>query len=424
VKRWRRLIIAVLILLLALVGTAYWAATTPQGLHFLFKAVSVISQVHLQAGEIKGSLTDSSLKVTGLTIRWDKVEITCAALDLDWQPGELRQRNLFVKRIHAQGISIRDRRPALRTYSKFIWPVVSWVSWINGRADDVQAEDLNYRRLDDPPIAVTRISTTLALEKGILQVKDLRIFSPEGRGEAAASGSFAQPELRLRIKAFPTEKYAHCDSFSANLDLSAGKRNEQSAGPLLISGSQGDSEILRLEGRIGLTSTALTFQDFQLIQPGRKGSAKGKGVWVFANKAGLAFQVLFSQFDLEREIGRKTMLSGSVDSKGAPHAFEGSFRIMIQGEGWQAASVEGSFRGAGKKVSIQDLKGEWLKGRILRTGSLGWQDQITAEASLRGQNLNPGFGKSGPLNLDLEGKLHFPKGENPLGDFQLRLGEK
>lgn len=424
-KRWRRLIFAVLIFLLALIGTAYWAATTSQGLHFLLKAVSVISPVHLQAREIKGSLTDSNLRVTGLTIRWDEVEIACAALDLDWQPGELRRRNLFVKRVHAQGISIRDRRPALKTSPKFIWPVIAWAAWINGRADDIQAEDLNYRRLDDPPIAVTRISSSLALEKGVLQVKDLRIFSPEGHGEGTASVSFARPELHLRIKAFPAEKYARCDSFSASLDLSAGKRGEQGAGPVLISGSRGDAEILRLEGRVGVTSTALTFQDFQLIQPGRQGTVKGKGEWIFANKAGLALQVLFSQFDLEREIGRKTMLSGAVDFKGAPNAFEGSFRIANQGDGWQAASVEGSFRGAGKKVTIQDLKGEWLKGRISGTASIDWQDRVTAETSLRGRNLNPGaFGKSGPLNLDLEGKLHFPKGESPVGDFQVRLAEK
>ena len=132
-KRWKIFIGVSLILLAGVIGGGYWMITTTPGAHFFLRVVSFFAPFHMEAREIEGNLAAPSLSVKGLNIRWAGGEMTLASLDLVWQPGEIWRRNLLLKKVSARGILIRYRHPATRKPPELFWPVIPWMTWMNGR---------------------------------------------------------------------------------------------------------------------------------------------------------------------------------------------------------------------------------------------------------------------------------------------------
>ncbi len=399
---------AAVFLLGASISLVIWALNSAEGTRALFKTVSFFSAVQIDAKVIQGRLRDE-LKLQGVRIRWPQGEIRADRLHFRWQPAELWNHKVILDELSLEGVLFQDRGSETKKNPFSGWPAAPfWLSKTQGRIDSFRIQGLAYQRRDEDAVPLGHLSARGQWDGNLLEISDFRLSGPPVQAEGTMKVAFAHPSLNLDLKASFAKEYAGMDSLWVKLLLGAPAKPEEASGTIWVLGQKQNTESLRLEGEVDLTTAALSWRNLRVSLPGRKGTLQGEGSWSFAVRPSLQGRLSFSDVNFTPELGIATDLSGHVEIKGPLDGYRGQIQIANKVKGWPEGKISGEFQGNLQGVKFTKLDAGWLDGTV--QGSLGfsWAHGLAVEGRLQGAKLNPGRFHSeweGNLNLKLEGRI-------------------
>ncbi len=419
-------LIVLLLISSAAVSLVIWALNTAEGTRVLLRVVSIVSPLHIEAGEITGRIRDN-LDIRDLRIRLGQLEMRADLFRLRWEAGQLMKRNLLVHILSLEGVQIRDHRPVTKEIAIPGWPAAPfWLTRLHGRIESFTAKGLIYRRLAQEPSALDRLSARIRWDGEVLNVEEFAGAAPSGKAEGEMKMGFARPALDLNIRGAAGKEVGGFESFLVRLRAETAAGREDTSGHLLVSAEKDGAERLRLESDLNLTRTSLNFRELRLSQAGRKGKVRGEGDIIFGDPVKIRLNADFAGLDLAPELGTATDLSGNVALKGSLNDYRGKISVANAGEGWQTARAAASLRGSLESLEISGLDASFLEGSVKGRMELSWAEGVSIGAKLQGRKLNPSSFNAdlkGQVNVDVEGRYASPGKSQPKAEFAAELLE-
>jgi translocation and assembly module TamB len=428
-KRLKYFLIVVIALALVLgasVSLVIWALNTPEGTGVLLKAISVFTPLKIDAREISGRLRDE-LKIRGLRVRWPQGELKSEFFNLEWQAEELWNRRLLVHEISLDGVQVKDNRPEAGPVSFRGWPETPfWLSRLQGQVDSLRIQRGTYQRLREKPVPFDTLFTRLHWDGETLNVRDFTLAGPSVQAGGLMKLGFSRPSVDLDLQTTLADEIAGLDSFQVRIQLEPVPAREEAKGSFSLSARRKAAEQLHLEGDLDLTRSALQLQNVRLLQPGRKGKVQGEGEIAFGEKPVFTFKADFSGITPVRELELLADLSGTIEIKGPVDKYRGRLTVANRAKGWQKARASAVFRGSLENLEVTTLMGRWLDGSMKGPLRISWADGFSVQGNLQGRELNPGLltpDLKGEINLNLDGRLLWPKTRAPEAVFKAKLLE-
>ncbi len=428
-KRWLRYaVIAVFLAGMAAGAVALgWLLGTTDGARWLMVAVSRHTSYTISARRVEGRIWND-LRLEGARIQWRLGEAATGGLRLHWQPIFLLVGKVSVSELQVTDARIRDDRAVSKALPVLAWPRVTGIpAWLNMRVGKLLIDGLEYRRLGEAPVSVTKISARVMWQGNVLTVRDLAVNTPSVHLRGELMAGFRSPTLLLRLDAGSARPVAGLDGLSCEARLFPARDPEQLAGPVRIAGLSGGKRLGGIAGEIGVTSNSINMRKLQLDQAGRRGTVSGEGTLAFTGKMpSFHLRMVLAGLDLSRELHAATFLSGIFTLDGNPDAYRGKFMLASKSPGWRAGRISGAFQGDVKGVRLTALEGLALDGTVAGDAQLDWRKGIAVRGSLRGRNLNPAKVTpqlKGVVNLDLSGSAVWSQTEPPRAELRGRLLE-
>ncbi|MFZ5466367.1 MAG: translocation/assembly module TamB domain-containing protein [Pseudomonadota bacterium] len=415
-KRLPRLLLAaLLVLLLALVGTAGWLLGSESGLRFI--AGQLEARGWLVAEEVEGKVL-GRLEVKRVALRVPGLDLEIGRLVLDWRPGELLRGRLHVSELTGAGIRIAMQpsgpsEPHGR-YTGLALP-------LDVQVDRLQVEDLALRKGEDVILLVRSLEAGVQLAGGMIRLERLELDTPwatldaaghwgldpddagdltlrwkatlEGlkaplEGEGHLSGTLQRIEFDQRIARPVTarlqgaiEPLAAGLPWRASLDMDAFEPNA------LLDGLPGlGAWVARLEAEGDLEGADL--EALELHQGERRLHGEGRVDWAGAMglDARLAWQNLAwppaGPAALESPRGRLE-LRGALTG----YRFEGEAKLSAPGQ--PAAGI--ALRGTGDLAHLvfDELSARAMEGVLEARGAVHWAPAVRWQADLVARDLRP-----------------------------------
>lgn len=410
--------LAVLILAGALgcLAALGWLAGTTRGACRLMEEISLRSTVDVSAATVEGSLL-GGLHLEKLRLRFDEQDISAAGVTLRWRPVSLLFGKVSVREIEIRGMEIRDNRPKIPKPFDLSWPRVTGLpAWLVVQVGVLRAEGVSYRRLNDPPAMIDRLSARVGWRDGTLTVEKLALEMPSVSVGGDIMAGFRRPSLLSKLRCTPRQPLAGADSFLVTTRLSATGESGQMAGPVKITTLSGSREILQLKGGVGLLGNSVALKKMELRHHGRRGSVRCDGTLGFTKTGEPVFnlQLGLSDVDLYPELRAPVFLGGIVSLKGSPDAYRGRFAVSSKGKGWYRATLSGVFSGDSGSIGFTGLEGSLLDGRAGGSARIDWSRGILASGKISVTNINPA--KINPawravVNADMGGEAQWSDGK-------------
>jgi autotransporter translocation and assembly factor TamB len=418
--------IALALILGASVSLVIWALNTPEGSGVLLRVISVLTPLKIDAREISGRLRDE-LKMRGLRVRWPQGELKAEFFRLRWQAEKLWDRRLLVHELFLDGVQAKDNRPETAPVSFRGWPETPfWLSRLRGEVNSLRIQRGTYLRLRNKPVPFDDLSTRLHWDGETLNVRDFTLAGPSLQAEGSMKLGFSRPSLGLDLQTTLANEIAGLDSFLVQIRLDPVPGREEAKGLFSLSARRKAAEQLQVEGNLGLTRSTLQLQSVRLLQPGRKGRIQGEGEIAFRERPVFFLKADFSGITPVPELELLADLSGTIEIKGPVDKYRGRLTVANQAKGWQKARAAAVFRGSLENLEVTTLMGRWLDGSVKGPLRISWADGFSVEGNLQGKELNPGLltpDVKGEINLNLEGRLLWPKTRRPEAFFKANLLE-
>ena len=418
--------IALALILGASVSLVIWALNTPEGTGVLLKAISVLTPLKIDSQEISGRLRDE-LKIRGLRVRWPQGELKSEFFYLKWQAEKLWDRRLLVQELSLDGVRVKDNRPEAGPISFRGWPESPfWLSRLQGQVDSLRIQRGTYQRLQENPVPFDTLFTRLHWDRETLNVRDFTLAGPSVQAGGFMKLGFSRPSVDLDLQTTLADEIAGLDSFQVRIRLEPVAAREEAKGSFSLAARQKAVEQFHLEGNLGLTRSALQLQNVRLLQPGRKGRIQGEGEIAFGEKAVFTLKADFSGITPVPEQELLSNLQGTIEIKGPLDKYRGRLTVANQAKGWQKARASAVFRGNLENLEVTTLMGRWLDGSVKGPLRISWADGFSVQGNLQGRELNPGLltpDLKGEINLNLDGRLLWPKTRAPEAVFKANLLE-
>ncbi|KPK91343.1 MAG: hypothetical protein AMJ94_07370, partial [Deltaproteobacteria bacterium SM23_61] len=283
-----------------------------------------------------------------------------------------------------------------------------------------------YQRLRDHPVPFDNLFTRLHWDGGTLNVRDFTLAGPSVQARGSMKLGLFRPSLGLDLQTTLADEMAGLDSFQVQIRLEPVEAREEAKGSFSLSARRKSAEQLQVEGNLGLTRSSLQLQNVRLLQPGRKGRVQGEGKIVFGEKPVFSLKADFSGITPVPGLELLADLSGTIEIKGPLDKYRGRLTVANQAKGWQKARAAAVFRGSPKNLEVTTLMGGWLGGSVKGPLRISWADGISVEGNLQGRKLRLGSftpDLKGEINLNLEGRLAWPKTREPEAVFKAKLLE-
>lgn len=412
---------------LAVAGTLAWLAGTTEGARWLLASVSRHTALKIAARQVEGRIF-GHLRLAGVRVALPRKEMELDSLELRWQPLLLLAGEVAVKELTLRGVRVRDDAPVSRKPPDLAWPRVPGIAaLLDGRIAHLQVDGLSYRHLDAKPVAVAKISTSLAWRDQFLSLDNLTVVSAQGRVTGNVLAAFRRPSLRLDLAVSPAGPVAGMNLLSLKARLLHARAPEQVAGSVTIAGMSGAQKRLELAGEVGMTRNSFNLRDLRLTRPGRRGTVSGEGtILLTALEPVMTLRMNAAGLDLAPELNMATDLSGELAFAGSPARYRGRFTFANQGKGWRAARVAGTFQGDAAGMKLAPLDITLLDGAVQGDLAVGWRDGVSLSGAFRGRKLNPaGIAPdwTGEVNLDLRGNVVWSKTAPLRGEVRAELLE-
>jgi translocation and assembly module TamB len=413
--------------LLLCLTALFWLIDTTAGARFALETMAAAAGAKVSVGGIQGRLLDR-LQLTGVRVSKPRLQAQIDRLDLAWDPLQIFSGNLSVRELSISGVRIQDDQPPSVEPPKLHWPRVSgWLRRLDASMSSFKLKGLSYRHLQEPPVVVTEISTSISLKAGLLSFSEFRFSSPEGRVSGEIATGFSLPTLRIDLVAVPSRPMQGMDLFSLQARLLPGRGPEQLSGGIALAGRSGGVQRLELSAELGMTDQLFTMRRLNFVRPGRRGTLTGEGsMTLTAAEPLFSLALKAADLDLEEELKLPTRLSGTLNFAGGLSRFQGKFALANSGPGWQSASLSADYLGDSAGLKLAQISGTLLDGRLGGALDVAWSKGVRISGTLAGRGLNPGrlaADWKGLINLDLTGRLELPEQGALRGELRGKLLE-
>lgn len=412
---------------LAGTGAFAWLAGTAAGARWLLESVSRRTPLKISAQKVEGRLLDH-LRLAGVRVGVQQTETEIETLDLQWHALLLLSGKVAVRELSLAGVRVRDNTPVSGKPPDLTWPRVSGIAArLAGGIERLRVEDLTWRRLNEEPAAVTRISTSITWRDAMLTLGELSVAAASGRLSGRVTAGFQRPSLSLDLNVVPSSPVAGMDRLSLQAGLLPARGHEQMAGSVAVTGAGGSKRRLELGGEVGMTRNSFNLRGVRLTAPGRRGRLGGEGnILLTAREPLIKLRMEADDLNLAPELGMATAIFGELSFEGAPAGYQGRFDLANRGKGWRAARISGAYQGGVHGMGLSSLAGSILGGTLRGGVDVGWKEGLSLNGTLRGRNLDPARLSpqwSGVVNLDLAGNLERSGKAPPRGKLSAALLE-
>jgi len=415
------LVLALFLVCLALLTGGAWIFGTTNGTRVLLHAISLWTPLKIDAGSVSGRLADELL-LEKVQVNWPRGEAATGVLRLRWQPRQLFKGDLSIQELEVADLEIRLGKGGAAISggraAQPLWPLVSGSPLgLEGTLESLQLSRVAIHGLTGEPLVLEAATLRLDLRDGVLALSRLEAQTPYGTVSGAVAAGLLNPGFQADLLGEPADKPGGVQSVRLKLDLGAGGGEELLAGPLELELRLAGDERFHLAGEFGLGQTGAELRELLLTRSAAAGEVRGRLQARFDGSARpLAAQLRLLQVDLAPETGISTALSGLLDIAGEPGRYEGEFDLTNSGEGWRNLQLAGRLSGGLQGISLSDLDGLLLAGRVGGELSLDWSGPFLVAGTLQGENLDPGILSpplTGRVNFNLTSTLLVPPGLPP-----------
>jgi translocation and assembly module TamB len=399
---------------------------TPDGVRWVLRTVSYFSGIHLQAEKVQGRLA-GALHLEGLEASWSGGRLRVDRLTTRLLPGHLLRGRMIYERISADRILIEDHRPKSKILDLTLPRIAGFLTRLDLEARSFALDRILYRRLNESPVEIKRVTGRLAWKQGALAVDPLEMEGEPGRIRGSIGLGFIIPALQLDLLFVPEKPLPLADQIAIQAKLKEARRPEQLAGPISIRSRQNNRERLLFQADLGMAPRRISLKSLFFQENGRKGAVKGESTISFeTTEPAFLARLNLDTLDLSPELSFPASLSGDLALQGTSKKVNGTFTLENRLRTWQAFRLDGSFHGQATGVEILLARGDWLKGQLKGQVGVGWENGFSVRGNLEGRNLQPEVfdaGWKGNFNLDVQGKLNRLKAGPPQADLTLQLLE-
>ncbi len=164
-KRWVLTgLIVVLILGLSSWG-CYYFFWTPEGVRWVFKAVSLLSPLTLSAEKIQGRIT-GSLYLEGVKAVWADGNMKVQKVQTRLKPFHLLRGRIVFEEIAISGITLEDRKKRTEPLDLSLPKISGFPARIDLEVRSFTLKEITYRSPGDPPRIIEVHNRTPVLETG------------------------------------------------------------------------------------------------------------------------------------------------------------------------------------------------------------------------------------------------------------------
>ena len=412
---------ALILFFLAVTGISAWLLGTVQGAEWLLKVISRQAGAEIEFSRIDGSLW-KEIRLEGIQVHWQQGYAKGDKILFEWHPLMALTGNVAINKLYGSNIVIQDNRPEDNKPPDLSWPKAKGLlAQLDAWVDQLKIDGLDYHRLKKTHFKVTRVSSIVIWQGGMVSLKDFELKTPSLDFRGNVEAGFLNPALITNLIASVPEPIQGIDRFSLNARLMQGRGREQLNGPVTISGLGGSEQIITLSADIGLTKTALNINKLQVKQTDRQGTLSGKGEIDFNHTIPKLQGTLgIEGLDLSPEMKMATDISGTLAISGNIEDYKGRFTLSNKGKQQYKADLSGSFKGNKEKIQVQIARGIILGGRIEGQIRSSWHNGISLSGELQARNMNPAIlspNWNGVVNLNLATQLTKPPKGNLKGDL-------
>lgn len=426
IKSSLAILAGILIVILLSAAAAYQVLKTPEVSLRLLKFLGSRAGVRVEIGRSEGNLMDG-MALRSLELSGGSFDVKISSAFIRPSPESLLAGSLSVKELRIEGVAVHDRRPEEKEPPDLSWPSVPGVlGSLKGRIDFLDIRNIEYRRLEKPPIRIDRIQGSLGWNAGILDLKNIQVDSPWGRFRGEASAGFIIPFLNLDASMdLQNGGGGGLRSLSLKTGLRKSAGPEPVAGEAVLAAADSGGGKTQLAGIVGLAKHSIHLRELRLQRPGWKGDLAGSAVVTFPEGDPFySIRMKASHLDLASEISLRTDIGGEVRLEGVPSSYTGSFSLDNAGEKWASAVLNGSFAGDLETFKLSLAEGKWLAGRIAGNVSFDWKKGLRLAGAMEGAGLNPAAvdpAWEGALNIAARGQLDWKSGAPPDARLTARI---
>jgi translocation and assembly module TamB len=404
---------SLLALLFAAAGALAWLIGTPAGARWLLESVLPRTGLKITVRQVDGRLLDH-LRLAGVHVAAPPVEGEITSLDLRWRPLLLLSGKVAVTELALRGVRLQDNTPPTGKAPDLAWPrVVGIAELLEGRIDLLRLEDFRYRHLDESPVEVANISTSLDWRDTLLSLNDLAVAAPAGRLTGRIVAGLHTPSLQLDLAVIPPRPVAEFDRLTVRASLHHARPPEQLAGSVTVAGATGAKKRLELSGEVGMTRNSFNLRALRLAGPALEGTVSGAGRFVLTAGEPLAeLQLQTAALRLPAGLPIPVEISGELTFSGNLERYRGRFALANRGKGWPAGRLTGSFQGDGGGVKLAPLEISLLDGAGRGNLDVEWHEGLALRGAVELRGLNPaGIAPdwTGEVNLDVAGNVAWPE---------------
>ncbi len=377
---------------IALAGTAIaaaiWVVDTTPGTRWLLSKVTSLSGGTFSVQKVDGKIIDH-LSLTNVRINLAGQKVELDFLELRWKPLLQLAGTVVVEELTLEGVHIQDNTPRDNKPPVLTWPTVSRsVRLLDVAVEQLRVTNFSYRRLQEQPLLVAHIASSVTWHNSQLSMKDLTAVSTAGRINGSASIGFNRPALTTNLVVIPAKATADMDRFT--LVVFGSTNPEQFTPAFTIAGSARGQKRLELSGTIGMAQNSILLRKLRLTKAGQKGVITADGSLVLtALESVLSLQIKAAGLDLSPELNVPTDLSGTLKFAGTLNSYRGDFALANRAAGWQAASVSAKYSGTQDGMKLTSLTSRVLDGSLSGNLDIDWRDGVAVQGALSGRNLNP-----------------------------------
>ena len=381
-----------------------WLLEHPDGLRWLFGAVSRRGKITISARNIQGGITDA-LRLEGVTVRWDTGQLTLEEIRLRWQPLLLLSGTLAVREMTLRGVDIRDDAPPRSGGPELTWPRLSGIaSRLDGAIDMLDITDLVFRSGSSPPLRLARAGGRVTLRQSRLFINDLTAESAQGRLRGGGVIGLGTPRLTATLAVEPARKPGGYTRYLLRTAFLEGAGDGILQGDFSLTAGEGVSGRLLLSGSAAVGARELRVLSAALSQEGRSGTVSGSGIFRYAGSGDVRLEL--GDIDLARELHEKLTVSGTITLAGTPAAYTGRIDLSSRSDGWRNVRLMSALQGGRDQFRLTALEGVLLNGAVNGWLRAGWSDGFRVAGALQGRRLDPARlmpAWRGAVNIDITG---------------------
>ena len=422
------LVAIVCVCLCGLAAAGYWIVRSEPGTRWLLQRLADLPGIRLQVGQVRGTLLGPlTLENIEFGIPGQRVEIGLFETDIrvsGTRPIALELDSLRLEHVRLPAVSDETDRSW-----RLSWPdQPAALGWFSLVIDHLDILDVRREQNNETTQLLEQLQTRASWINGRLSLTDLQLRIVELTAEGNLLLDLQQPQLKLsgELKSNNNPQWQRV-SVTADLNEPGTGSAELLDGPLEIFVYDPTGRRVELSGEFAVGEEQLRFHNLLLRQSDRSGSLRSSGSVRFSSAtAGFDLQLALDRLDLQPETGQPLQLSGIIQAKGRPDAYQGRFEIGNEGPGWLAVRLFGELSGSLQELRLRNLSGTWLSGEVAGRIGLTRKEGWAAELQLEARGLDPSLLQpdlQGRLNLSLEGVLQQLPEQTVQGDLQLILAE-